>query len=303
MKLTACNICNQDNVPLNNTLKVNGQVHCSNCLEEHFSHKDMLQDKVVEKEHDPTVCSFCNKDFEEKELGKLSVYPTCADCREDIKKKTFPLWVKGFFAAIIVIVVFAFVWNWKYYAAYNNIQDAFAYSALGDYHAALGQMEAAEAKVPEVYDLSVLSAYFRGIDFLANNKSEQALEEFKKCENYLPEEGYELTNLVLQARMGVAFDKKDYDGFLESALLELDTDSTLAANNAAVASAYACIYASKDDEAAKEKSLEYLAKAQALDTANADKNYYNIIEYRLSSKNIMSREEFNKKYPNGWTKN
>lgn len=303
MKFTNCTVCSSIDVPLNNTLTIDGEVHCSDCLDKHYPTERTLHGRVVVKEHDPTVCSFCGKDFEEKELEKLSVYPTCTDCQKDIRNKTFPLWVKGFFAAIVVIVLFSFFWNWKYYEAYNSINTAFDYYQEGNFTAAKNEMVTASNKVPEATDLTILASYFKGVELLHKEQYKEATAELLQCQGYLPAE-YNVDLLIAEAAVGLAFDNKDYDGFLAATKKILAIEPGSAMTNASVASAYACIYATKGEEDAKTSALEYLEKAKKIDSTSAEAtSYYNAIDYRIFSKNIIEREVFDKKFPNGWVKN
>lgn len=303
MKRIDCNICENKNIPLNDTIKIDGKVYCSSCFEAHFSDQNDLKDKLVEKEMDPTICSSCNKDFENIELKKISTYPICDECYTIIKNKTFPTWVKGFFIGILVIVILGFVWNWKFYQAYNSIKQSNDFFQKGDYTNASILMNEASKKVPEVEDVKTIAAYFRGIELLSKDKSTEALIEFNKCKDKIPPE-YNINRLIIQAKIGSSFDKGDYEGFLEASKEILSIDSTVAFSLTSVASAYACIYADKGKEDAKQNAILYLKKAQAIDDTTKElKAYYNMIEYRIDSRKIIRREDFVKQFPNGWTKN
>src|SRR5262245_50719734 len=122
MKSTDCNICENKNIPLNQTIKIDNKVYCSSCFETNFRDQRDLKNRLIEKEFDPTICSSCSNDFGSIELKKISVYPICDACEIKIKNKTFPIWVKGFFVGVLAIVIIGFIWNWKYYQAYNNIK-------------------------------------------------------------------------------------------------------------------------------------------------------------------------------------
>lgn len=292
-----------ENKPLNDTVRVDGKVYCSRCMDTTFPQEDMLDRKSVVKEFDPTVCSFCNKDFDDQQIKKVSVYPICTDCEKDLKNKAFPLWVKAFFVAILLIVCFSFFWNWKYYQAYNSIQESFGYVDRGDYNNAKKEMAEAAAKVPEVEDLKLLASYYNSVDLLSKDKYIEALTEFKKCRYKLPE-NYGVERLILEAEIGYAFDNKNYKGFLDATKKNLAIDSTSAASFTAVASAYACIYADKNDEEAKANALKFLNKAKVIDSTSAEmKEYYNRVEYRIESRKIIDADEFLKQFPNGWAKN
>ena len=124
MKRTDCTICESKDIPINETIRIDGNIYCAACFDVNFSDKKSLESRLVEKELDPTICSSCNNDFGDLELGKISRYPLCSDCEILLRNRTFPFWVKGFLAVLIIIVVSSFIWNWKFYQAYRNIKDA-----------------------------------------------------------------------------------------------------------------------------------------------------------------------------------
>ncbi|MXN91793.1 hypothetical protein GR160_11205 [Flavobacterium sp. Sd200] len=302
MRTAECSKCFETK-PLNDTVKVDGNVFCSRCMDTTFPQPDMLDGKSVIKDFDPTACSFCDKDFGDEEIKKISVYPICAECEKKLKNKAFPVWVKAFFAAVLLLVCFSFAWNWKYYQAYNDIQDSFQFANIGDYNSAHKQMNSAANKVPEVEDLNLLAAYYGGIDLLSKDKNIEALKEFKKCSGNLPDD-YGIEKLILQAEIGATFNARNYTGFLEATRKNYENDSISAVSNTAVASAYACIYADKKDESARLNALKYLDKAKAIDSTSAEmKEYYNRVEYRIATRNIIDSKEFTKQFPNGWAKN
>lgn len=303
MRKTNCNICGEKDIPVNDTLRIDNKIYCKSCFEQQFPDPKVLQNKTVEQELDPTICFSCNKDFGDLELKKIANYPICDACQVKIKNRTFPTWVKAFFIAVLVIVAGSFIWNWKYYQAYSYIMKSNDYFQQGDYNSATNLMHLASIKVPEVEDIRTLTSYFHGVDLLVKDSSAEALVEFNKCKDKLPTE-YDLDLLINQAKIGKAFNQKDYKGFLEATLESFARDSTTAFSYASVASAYACIYADEGSENAKEKALFYLDKAKMLDENDEEnKEYVNRIEHRIETKNIITRNEFVERFPNGWTKN
>jgi len=303
MKKTDCTICEKKEIAVNDTIKINSETYCSACFETHFADQSKLKDKLIEKNIDPTICSSCSEDFGDIELNKISIYPICNDCEIKNKNKTFPTWVKAFFIVVMIIVTGSFFWNWKYYQAYSNIKKSNEYFTKGDYANATRLMSAASEKIPELEDLQTMATYFKGIGFLANDKSGEALIEFNKCKDKVPAD-YKMNSLIIQAKIGSSFDNQDYNGFLEASKENLAMDSTQVISLASVASAYACIYADKGDTAAKSNAFKFIDKAKAIDSASKEmKEYYNMIEYRIDSRKIIRREAFIKQFPNGWIKN
>jgi hypothetical protein len=303
MKHTQCNTCHSTTVPMSESIKIDGSVFCVSCYKAKFYDEQALFGKVVEECFDPTVCAFCQKDNGDIDFPKTSKYPICNDCAVDIKSRTFPNWVKAFFAGIIVIVIFSFTWNWKYYQAYRNIKLSSVAMAEGNYASASSLMSFASEKVPEVADLKTLESYYKGLDFMTKDRNTEALVEFNKCKNDLPLD-YHMSELLINARIGSCFENKDYKGFLDASKENLAVDTTLALSWACVGSAYACLYADKGQESDKTLAINNLDKAKSKEKITDDiKSYYNMIEHRLYTRQIITREAFNKQYPNGWTKN
>ena len=144
---TTCSNCHNGSVPINETAKIDGQVYCKECLDTHFSDKEKLAGKLVEKQHDPTICAFCNLD-DGLPLNKISDFPVCSACEIKVHNRTFPTWVKAFFGGVLLIVVFSFFWNWKYYQAYNAINQSTHYLNEGNLQKAFAFMSDASKKVP-----------------------------------------------------------------------------------------------------------------------------------------------------------
>ena len=302
MKKKDCDICDVKEIPWNDTIKIDGKNYCNNCFNTHFTDQNLLKNKLVEKELDPTICSSCAKDFDELELKKISIYPICFDCETTLKNKTFPIWVKCFLVGILVLVIVSFIWNWKFYSAYMDIKKSNDFFAKANYAEASKYMNAASKKVPEVEDLVTISAFYTGIDLLVKDKSSEALKEFEKCKDKLPD-GYNIHTLILEAQIGSCYDNKDYNGYLNASKEFLALDSTLPLSLTYVASAYACLYAEKGNDEDKQNAILYLSKAKQIDSSSKDMlGYYNMIEYRLDSRRIIKREDFFKEFPNGWTK-
>ncbi len=300
MRKTTCHNCGQRDFPLNSIIKVDGKIYCDTCFEAKFPDKKHLEKSLVEREIDPTICANCDKDFGTLVLDKMSAFPICENCHIAIKNKTFPTWVKGFLVGLLVIIIGSFIWNWKYFEAYNGLNQTFVHFENGDFNKASQTIIAASSLVPESEDMQILVSYFKGTELLINDKSEEALIELKKCNGILPDE-YNVNVLILQAKTGSAFDTKNYEEFLEVSKQSLALDTTSAISYIGVASAYACLYAQNNTIETKENALEYLKKAKAIDsTSDEIKEYLNRIEYRIYSKNIITGKEFLEKYPNGW---
>ena len=302
MRKITCHSCASPEVVMNESLEVDDRHYCTPCFETAFPDKAALENKKIVKHFDPTVCSQCSTDFGESILPKLAQYPLCKECQTNIKNKTFPLWVKAFLAGIAAIVVFSFFWNWKYYQAYTDLNEANEYAANGNYAKGAQMMHGVSKTIPEVEDLKSLANYYEGVALLQADKNEKALIVLTKCVDKLPPD-YKIDELVLRAHIGIDFNKHDYDGFLKGCQECLAKDSTLVENWYGVASAYSCLYATKGKEEDKAKANEYMARAKQIDSTTPDnKVFYNMIAYRLATHQVITRENFIKQFPHGWTK-
>jgi hypothetical protein len=279
MKVTDCAKCTNTGLPLNETLKIDGEIYCKACIEANFTNRNQLKGKIVEKMLDPTVCATCGKDYGDLMLPQIAKYPTCEECAVAIKNKILPFWVKIFFAAVVAIVLFSFFWNLRFFIAYRDLHTALTSFSNGDFKGANKFMKTASDKVPEVGELKTASTFFNGVSLLVDDKSADALNEFTACKEKLPP-GFKIDAYINQAKMGIGFDTKNYDLFLSASKDNLGLDSDRA-------------FAGK-----------YIQKARSLDSTGNDlKVWANMIEYRMETREIIRKEDFIKKYPNGWSKN
>ena len=302
MKYIKCDNCDKLGIPLNDSITIDSKLYCNSCYESNFQVEDDLKGKNIVREPDSTVCSFCGKDNGNTDLQKISNNPICEECELKMKTRAFPSWVKLFFSIVILLIIFSYIWNWRFYQAYRDLNKSNDFAAEGKFEKATTLMLNASNKVPEINDIKLLATYYNGIDLLDKDKSSQALDEFIKCRQKLPE-NYNIETLIVKAQMGKFFDDKDFEGFLSASKQSLALDTTVAISWASVASAFACIYASKRQDSAKTLSILYLTRAKSMDSTTAElKEYYNMIEHRLYVQQIITLAEFKNKYPKGWTK-
>lgn len=302
MNVTTCEHCQRTTVPLRDSFLVDGKIFCASCFNQEFADQAYLEGKTITRQIDPTVCVKCESDFGNQGLPMVAGYPVCTDCTRQMNKRIFPVWVKLFLAGLAAIIVFSFFWNWNYYQAYRDLNAAQAAMDKGNIVTAARLMRAAQAEANEVKELKFMSAYFTGIQLLQEDKSDSALSTFEEC-RYYPPVDYATNPFVIQARIGSSFDHKDYDEFLKASEDRLALDSSDALSNASVSSAFACQYAVKGVDSLKRFAVEFLNKAKAIDDTSADmKAYYNLIEFRLASRQILTRDQFVQQFPNGWTK-
>src|SRR5580698_273428 len=120
-----------------------------------------------------SVCTFCKTDYKYS-LDKLSVYPICPTCKLELDKKIFPLWVKLFFAGVLILVVFSVIWNWRFFESYTDLKNGFKAYQEKNVSKAASLMTKASKEVPEAADLASMASYFTGIDLLTKDKPTEA---------------------------------------------------------------------------------------------------------------------------------
>jgi hypothetical protein len=138
---------------------------------------------------------------------------------------------------------------------------------------------------------------------LSQDKSKEALAAFLASKSKLPK-GYPVEDLICRAEILVAFDNKDYDKFIKLALEDKNKHPENYSSAAQLSSAYSCKYAVTGDNSYKEKSLSELEKARQLLKTEKEKKSFEEhkprILYRIESREIITRQEFQKRFPNGW---
>lgn len=299
MRYVTCSSCAKDSIPLNNSVSVDGVVLCQDCFSETFNDKALLKGRQVLQELDPTVCVSCNKDFGDTALRKMGTYPVCDTCTVAIEKRVMPTWVKAFFAAVVLIVVFSFYWNSRFFQAHEEINNANAAFQRQEYRLAADLMSDASNHVREMEDLRHMKAYFSGIACLTEDKSTEAVDHFKSCLDFMPKD-FDVSILLQQAELGSAFDKKDYHQFLMLSKMQLERDTTNVINWGSVASAYACLYATTGKDSLKTLAHIYLAHVEADTLDPTAPQYLQRIRHRLATREIITKKEYDKRFPIGW---
>jgi hypothetical protein len=299
MRRLVCEKCGQS-VPLADSFSVRKQQLCAKCAEEVVSEARDLPEGSVVQNTDPTVCVNCGKDAGDTELPTMVSLPVCEECSAFLRNRPFPPWVKGAAALLVAIVIFSLIWNSRFVMAYTEMKGTVAAAHKGDLGRAAALAESAAGRVPESADLRAVADFYAGIALLRDDRPREALQRLKASRKRMPDESG-ILEFIYHAELGVAFDDKDYDGFLSAAtrLLKLKPNDPMALGS--VASAYACKFAETGDAGYRGKSLEFLEKAKAADRSGQFAEYEMRIRHRLHTREIIEREEFQKRFPNGWT--
>lgn len=132
-----------------------------------------------------------------------------------------------------------------------------------------------------------------------DHKEEEALKTLEKAAHDYPE--WDVPRQQAKAlKVAIAFDHQDYDKFLSLAQDTYNSEPKSHETVAQLASALACKYAVTGDPQFLDDSHKYLAEAQGLamtqETRNEFDEYAERIEHRLKSREIISREEYNRRY-------
>lgn len=292
-----CSVCGKI-LPLKNTSKTDDRILCVHCYEKLTSTQETITSEF-RYQVDPTVCGRCGFDNGSHPLPTLASQPMCQQCTDYLRNRPFPSWIKASFAGLIIFVVLAAVWNMRFFLAWEDTKRAFKLMGQ-DMGQAAERMRTARNRVPESPDLQAFSAFFDGVVYLQQDRPKEALASLEKCRHRVPTTlGVDI--LILQAKAGVAFDAKDFDGFLATAKKLISKEPDVHFSYAMLASAYACKYAVTSDTAFREQAMAALDRAKAMSGGNPSfKEYEQRILHRLSTQEILTPQEFHKKFPNGW---
>lgn len=294
-----CPDCSRAEVPLNECYRIGEHLKCANCAERESTDGTALKDVDRFRLADMNTCAFCGKHPPEVIMKNMSGSPVCQACSQNIISRPFPLWVKAFFAGVVLLVFVSIIWNWRYFNAYGALSDVKAAFEQGDLDAAIAGVDVYQSYLPESQDLYLPKRYWQGIRSLGRDSSAAAVMFLEEVESLAPGE-FDTDELLLRARMGKAYDEQDYTGFLDYARQSRNRyGSSEASVLGSVASAFACLYATTSDDVFKDSAMHLLDQARVLgDTAFSE--YEGRILYRLHSKEIITRQAYYERFPNGW---
>jgi hypothetical protein len=290
---------------MNEVLKVRGVLVCGGCAESIFKN-EKIQLNQVQKQIDPTICIGCGLDNGDADLAMLGQLPVCPACETLFKNRPFPGWIKAALVAMVILVISILAWNSRFIRAYYELKCFASAMAMGDLQRGALHFISASRLVPENAELQAYGPFYEGLLLLSQDKPAEALKLLQSCVGRVSVQT-NIDELIMNAKVGVAFDRGDYDQFLQLAL-EMEAkqkDNPVYAGQ--LASAYACKYAETKDGQYKTKSLAALDRSRTLLSSKPEyqayyAEYEQRILHRLYTRDIISRSEFQKRYPNGWTK-
>lgn len=299
MKNIACTDCGSL-FPMGKTFAVKEKTLCLDCLKKAGDKEEIDEWKSLECQLDPTVCLNCGKDNGAEVLGTIVGVPTCEECMIFFRNRPYPGWVKVGFAALILLVFCSLFWNKRFFEAYWEMKSGLKALEAGDVQEASSLISCSSRRIPESRELRGLADFFEGLVFLRQDKPREAYRRLTSCRGYVPEE-FRVDVLILHAEAGKYFEDKDFDGFLRASVKLAERMPEDLMIQASVASAYACKYVSTGDPAFREKAIQVLEKTGRSAQGIAEfKAYEDFILHRIHSGEILTNEQFQKRYPNGW---
>jgi hypothetical protein len=148
--------------------------------------------------------------------------------------------------------------------------------------------------------LDALDKAERAMKLSEANKDEDAARLMHEASAEYPQ-SRSLAEAALYLDGGVAFDHKDYDGFLRFSQMTMDESPDDPGAVASVASALACKYALSGDLEIRKQTEALLERARTLaqhspqDMARFNE-YYERIRYRLDSREMIDKPEYDRRF-------
>ena len=213
----------------------------------------------------------------------------------------FPRWVKGFFVGLFALVVFSTIWNLRFVQAIYEARRAVEAFGRGELDKAAQLAYAAAAHVPEDSFLQAFASFHGGVDAFLNDKNDEAVRLLKNADAVL-DPSFEVGFFLLQATSYKAFDEKDYESYISLSMEFAERYTEAPQSQFALVSAYACQYAITGNSEFREKALQALEKSRPLMADNPSfAEFEQRMMHRLITKDIISREEFVRRFPEGWS--
>jgi hypothetical protein len=281
-----------------------GRTLCAGCLEKMLSgQKSKPATDGITRMVDPTICVHCAADNGTAAWPELAGLPTCTKCSDFFRNRPFPNWLKISAVVFLCVAVAAFVYNWRFFMGYVEFLRGMRAIEREQVEQGVALLDSAARRVPEVPELAVVPNLLNAQRLLADDKSDEALALLAKSRPFVPDNLHDaFRQAESSAQMGVAFNRHDYDAFLTAAQALAESMPNEPAAIAAVAAAHACKFAATGDPAFHQQNLEQLERARSL--AGADdaefREYENRIQHRLATREIITKEQFHERFPDGW---
>jgi len=242
-------------------------------------------------------CGNCRQETLVPDMVTVAGVAVCPKCAHFFRHRPFPVWVKIAAAAVAALTVAGFVANLRFIQGHIEANRAGRAYQAGDIDMAASLMTAAAMHVPECRAHQQEALLLQAIQLLAQDKSEEALPLLRQCAQYGPHKACDY--FLADAEAGAAFNRKDYAKFLEHSrvLAKMEPNDDTAALQ--VASALACKYAVTGEERFKLEALQATEQASGLKHGSRPHFDYYVrrIQHRLNTREIITRKEFDRRFP------
>jgi hypothetical protein len=204
--------------------------------------------------------------------------------------------VKVAFAALTVLAVVAFLRNYRFVDAAVSMRRSDRALKVDDLSRAADWVVRASNRVPEDKGLERHAVSL----LLQADRNEEAIQMLERRLELNLNDGDARQALQL-ARVGAAFDRRDYAAMLQEAR-ELQLRQKFDGRSAMlVADAAACVYAAEGDLHYKALAEEWIKNSRDLGFSGPDADAYeDHVRHCLTTRRIMKRDEFDIEFPRGW---
>ncbi len=288
---------------MNTFFSVDGQTVCESCGNKILAEKKKTAapPSQVYRLADPTVCGKCAFDTGGVVLPQIAGLHVCPKCQDLIRNRPFPIWVKGALAFLLFLAVFAQVRNAPYFLGYIRYSQAVKAFERGDLAQAAEYSDLATRALPGDLTLQMLRAFYRGIYLYSEDRTGDALREFESYQKLNPQDE-SIRFWIFVCRSSRAFETGDYAAMERWAQEAIRSEPDNPRAQGILASAYSCRFASGGGEEYREKALAAFRTYEAAETDPADRAEFEMrLRHRMTTREIIDRKEFLRRFPNGWT--
>jgi len=114
-------------------------------------------------------------------LPRIAGLPVCDACARLIRNRPFPAWIKGSFAALILLAVLAFLYNQRFFAAHVEMLRGVRELRNENLEGAVALFDAAAERVPEEPEIRAGARYFHAVLLVNQERSAEAIPLLKEA--------------------------------------------------------------------------------------------------------------------------
>lgn len=202
-----------------------------------------------------------------------------------------PSWVIYFVVLLFVISVFGFIYFHRFSKSVHYYKLSIKTFQENDLEAAEKYITSASDLVPDNKEILSFKYYVSGIKNYTEDNYDEALEFLKKYQSYNSDDSF-IGQLILSIEISRAFDEKDYSQMVKYAAQLYSDYNTGPLVILQYASALACEYVATENIDDYNKAMELIESARTYELDDYNLDYIKRIEYRLTSKKIISNDEY-----------